>query len=152
MDSRVYVGLQRIILVQMEAPMSMWFYKESSWNKQGIHDLCGSTRIMLVHIETPWPMYLYQESYLNKWRLQCLCGSAQNYTGTNGGPSAQAILQRIILVQMRSQWSMWYYILVQLEIPGSMWFWYKQNHRGLGYSTKNPTGTNESSSVYVVPQ
>jgi hypothetical protein len=33
MDFRVYVVLQRIILVQMEAPVFMWFYKESSWYK-----------------------------------------------------------------------------------------------------------------------
>ena len=32
-DSMVYVALQRIILVQIEAPVSMWFYKESYWYK-----------------------------------------------------------------------------------------------------------------------
>jgi hypothetical protein len=33
MDFRVYVVLQRIILVQIETPWSMWFYKESFWYK-----------------------------------------------------------------------------------------------------------------------
>ena len=74
-----------------------------------MHDLCGSTRIMLKPIETPGPMCLYQESYWNKWKPQCLCGSAQNYSGTNGDPSAYGILQRMILVQMRSPVSLWYY-------------------------------------------
>ena len=65
-------------------------------------------------------------------------GSTKNHNGTNRDSNFYVVLQRITLVQ--------------LEIPGSMWFykesyWYKMRLQGLGYSTKNPTGTNEGSSV-----
>ena len=48
-------------------------------------------------------------------------------------------------------------ILEQMEARVSMWFctelyWYKWRPQCLGYSTKNDTGTNEVSSVYVVLQ
>ena len=42
--SSVYAVLQLIILVQMETPVSMWFYKESYWYKWRLHFLCGSTK------------------------------------------------------------------------------------------------------------
>jgi hypothetical protein len=46
-------------------------------------------------------------------------------------------------------------ILEQMEALVSMWFctelyWYKWRPQCLGYSTKNHTGTNEVSMVYVV--
>ena len=72
-NSSVYVVLQRIILVQMEAPVSMWFHKEPYWHKWRIQCLCGSIknhtgtncdsrvyfvlqRIMLLQIESPGSM------------------------------------------------------------------------------------------------
>jgi hypothetical protein len=79
----VYVVLQRIILVQMEAPASMWVYKESYWYKWRLHCLCGSTknhtgttrdsrvyvvlqRITPVQIGTSGSMLCYKESYWYK--------------------------------------------------------------------------------------
>jgi hypothetical protein len=73
----VYVVLQRIILVQMEAPVLRLFYKESYWYKRQLQWLCGSTknpgtnegssfyvvlqRIMQVQLEIPGSMWFYKE-------------------------------------------------------------------------------------------
>ena len=43
-DSRIYVVVQIFILVKMEAPVSMWFYKESYWYKWRLQCLCGFTK------------------------------------------------------------------------------------------------------------
>ena len=43
-DFRVYVVLQRIILVQMNVPFFMWFCKKSYWYNQISQGLCGSTK------------------------------------------------------------------------------------------------------------
>ena len=97
----VYVVLQRSILVQMKAPVSKLFYKESYWYKRQLQCLCGSTknhidatrdsrvymvlqRMILVQIEAPGVRLFYSESYWYKCRLHCLCGSTKNHTGTNG--------------------------------------------------------------------
>jgi hypothetical protein len=77
-SSSVYVVLQRIILVQMDAPASMWFHNEPYWYKWRIQCLCGSIknhtgtnsdsrvyfvlqRIMLIQIESPGSMSFYKE-------------------------------------------------------------------------------------------
>ena len=82
-DCMVYVVLQRIILVQMEAPASMWFHKESYWYTWRLQCLCGSTNnhhginrdsmvnvvlqtIMLVQMEAPAFMWFWKESYWYK--------------------------------------------------------------------------------------
>ena len=79
----VYVVLQRIILVQIETPVAMWFYTESYWNKWRLQCLCGSKknhtgttrdskvyvalqRIILVQIETPGFRLFYKESFWYK--------------------------------------------------------------------------------------
>jgi hypothetical protein len=83
MDFRVYVVLQRLILVQIETPVYMWFYKESYWYKWRLQGLCGSIknhtgtnrdsgvyavlqRIILVQMEAPVSMWVYKESYWYK--------------------------------------------------------------------------------------
>ena len=75
-DSRAYVFVPRIILVQMEAPVSMWFCTESYWYKWRPQSLGYSTnnhtgtnevtsvyvvlqRIILVQLEIPGSMWFW---------------------------------------------------------------------------------------------
>ena len=52
-DSSFYIVLQRIILVQMEAPGSMPFYKETYWYKWRLQCICGSTKNHTGTLEPP---------------------------------------------------------------------------------------------------
>jgi hypothetical protein len=45
--------LERIIMVQMEAPVSIWFYKESPGINRDSIVYVDLQRIILVQIETP---------------------------------------------------------------------------------------------------
>jgi hypothetical protein len=54
-------------------------------------------------------MCLYNESPWYKLKLPGLCSSTKIDTGSNEGPSASVVLQRIILVQMTAPVSMWLY-------------------------------------------
>jgi hypothetical protein len=54
-------------------------------------------------------MCLYNESPWYKLRLPGLCSSTKIHTGSNEGPSASVVLQRIILIQMKTPWFMWFY-------------------------------------------
>ena len=100
----------------------MWFYKESYWYKQRLHGVCGSTK---NHTGTNRDSRVY--------------ASIKNHTGTNRDISFYVVLQRIILVQMKAQVSMWLY---------KESYWYKQRLQFLCGSTKNYTGTNRDSRVY----
>jgi hypothetical protein len=63
----------------------------------------------IVEPHRPWR--LYSESGIKHHKSINLCGCANNHTAINGGSSANAVLQRIILVQIESPGSMWFYKL-----------------------------------------
>ena len=144
--SMVYVVLQRIILVQLEIPGSMWF-----WYKQNHRGLDYSTkhptgtnesssvyvvlqRIILVQMDAPASMWFHNEPTWYKWRIQCLCGSIKNHTVTNSDSRVYfcstknhattdresrvyVVLQRIILAQIETSRRMWFH---------KESYWYKQ--------------------------
>ena len=115
-DSRVYVVLQRIILVKIETPISMWFYKESYWYNQRFQGLCGSTKNHTGTNRDPRVQVILQRILLVQMKAP-----------------VSVVLQRIMLVQLEIPGSMWFY---------KEQHWYKQGLQGLCCSTKNNTGTN----------
>ena len=92
-DSRVYVVLQRIILVQIETSRSMWFYKESYWYKWRLQCLG----------------YFTQNHTGTHEGFSVLCDSTKNYAGTTRDSRVYVVLQGITLVQIWSSGSMWFY-------------------------------------------
>jgi hypothetical protein len=57
----VYVVLQRIILVQMEAPASMWVSKNHTGTNEGSIVYVVLQRIILLQLEIPGSMWFYKE-------------------------------------------------------------------------------------------
>ena len=84
--------LQRTIMVQMEAAVTMWFRKNHHGINRDSMVYVVLQRIILVQIETP-----------------VLCGSTKNHTGTNDSSNVYVILQKIILVQLEIPGSMLFY-------------------------------------------
>jgi hypothetical protein len=91
-DSGGYVILQRTIMVQMEAAVSMWFRKNHHGINRDSMVYVVLQRIILVQIEIP-----------------VLCGSTKNQSGTTDSSSVYVVLQRIMLVQLEFPGSMWFY-------------------------------------------